>query len=196
MMEVLDFIQRPALPELWDGKTLWYKAVAEAYKCDGSKGYVVLRNTNGYDYRIIKAFGSVAAIREVKDIRPFINLKHRFILDFKTKEDILEYMVKKFGEKERERVYGLDSLSLKKLVFADALDNQAEDEKTTDEYYSTQYMETRDMEEDEKRDLSVFDDEKEELDSETEKKKENLMKMQSKAKNEKRGRKKSAKENQ
>lgn len=82
------------LPEKSDGneRSPWVMAIGEAVKCDGSKSYVILRNTDGENYRISKDYGSSAKIVKMEAVRPYMPLYASYTPEVKTKEDIATYI--------------------------------------------------------------------------------------------------------
>lgn len=101
------------LPKKNDESRVWIRAVALVSKVDGSESYIyVVRDVND-TRRIIKDYGAMARIVDVKEIYPFSYLKPSYLPKFKTnkKEERIEYLTRfkkdadysKLSVKELER---------------------------------------------------------------------------------------------
>lgn len=110
LMQCLSWCALRELPQKYDGKNVYIKAVAKVKKADGSVGYMAIqKDKNGAD-KYIKDFGSVSVIREIMEIYPYLYLDAQYMPKFKTqkKEERIAML---------SRLYNKDftSMSLKEL---------------------------------------------------------------------------------
>ena len=111
LIECLAYCDLRDLPKEDNKEYVWIKAIALVAKSDGSSNYAyIIKDKNGKP-KIKKDFGNIAAIKEIKDIYPFMLLDEKFVPEFKTnsKEERIEWL-EKFGCDE-----DLSSCKLKEL---------------------------------------------------------------------------------
>lgn len=86
LMQCLSWCALRELPQKYDGKNVYIKAVAKVKKADGSVGYMAIqKDKNGVD-KYIKDFGSVSVIREIMEIYPYLYLDAQYMPKFKTQK--------------------------------------------------------------------------------------------------------------
>jgi hypothetical protein len=86
LMQCLSWCALRELPQKYDGKNVYIKAVAKVKKADGSVGYMAIqKDKNGAD-KYIKDFGSVSVIREIMEIYPYLYLDAQYMPKFKTQK--------------------------------------------------------------------------------------------------------------
>lgn len=90
-LDALTYCRLKKLPKLDDGESLWLFALALVAKRDGSDSYVLLKKNEKLENIIIKDFGNIATIKEIKNIYPFEFLKKHDLPNFSSKS----------GEQER-----------------------------------------------------------------------------------------------
>lgn len=97
LVEALNYCMVRELPPADDKKSYWIKAIALVSKNDGSENYAIASiDVNTLEPKLVKDFGSIALIREVKEYYPYDFLKENFMppIELKTKEKIIEYLKK------------------------------------------------------------------------------------------------------
>lgn len=124
LIEGLKFAQIPELPEKWDEKNVWVKALAKVRRCNNKVEFVVVKNNGSNKPSIIKSFGTVSAVHEFMEIYPFELLSPVYIPEFRNKAEIINYLVSKFGENQREKLMEMKNSDLKSLVRAAAIQDQ------------------------------------------------------------------------
>lgn len=91
-----------ALPDKYDGKNVYIKAVAKVMKTNGSISYVAMqKDINGED-KIVKDFGMVASIGKVLEVYPYLFLDASFMPTFKSlkKDERVEYLSEIYKDKD------------------------------------------------------------------------------------------------
>lgn len=110
LMQCLSWCALRELPQKYDGKNVYIKAVAKVKKADGSVGYMAIqKDKNGVD-KYIKDFGSVSVIREIMEIYPYLYLDAQYMPKFKTqkKEERIAMLSRLYNK-------NFDNMSLKEL---------------------------------------------------------------------------------
>lgn len=83
LLNCLSWCSVRQLPEKWDKKNVYIKAIAKVMKADGSISYVALQKDNKGDDKYVKDFGSVAVIRKVLEVYPYLYLDAMYMPTFK-----------------------------------------------------------------------------------------------------------------
>lgn len=96
LIDALQYCELRKLPEIDNKEDFWIKALALVKKMDGTECFVCVEKDNNLENRIIKDFGTVSAIREIKEYYPYSFLKAMYLPKFKTpkKEERIEYLGK------------------------------------------------------------------------------------------------------
>lgn len=71
MIEALSFASLAELPEVWDCKREWKDAIALIEKYDGTEYFAIAKRSEDGEIRIVKDFGSMFAIKGVKQYYPY-----------------------------------------------------------------------------------------------------------------------------
>lgn len=94
LIDALAYCDLRSLPKEDNGEYVWIKALALVSKMDGTKGYaLVIKGDNGKP-KIMKDFGTVAAIKTIDKFYPFALLDEKYMPVFKTKgkEERIEWL--------------------------------------------------------------------------------------------------------
>lgn len=112
LIECLKWCDVARLPEVDDKKNIWIKAIALVQKADGSESYVAMTKDKDLKNKLVKDFGSVSLVQNIKEIYPYSYLSAAFMPGFKTrkKEERINYLLA-----HDKSLQGLDELSLKEL---------------------------------------------------------------------------------
>lgn len=111
LISVLQYTRLRELPSLDKGKNVWIMAIVSVRKSDGSCNYAVADKDKDGNLRIIKDFGSMAAIYSIDNIYPFAFLGVEYMPVFKgqKKEERIEWLTK-YVAKEDYSDYSLKEL--------------------------------------------------------------------------------------
>lgn len=128
LMDVLKYCGISDLPETWDGKSVWIRAIAKVKKMDGSICYVVARRGKNGVPTVLKDFGSSACIFKIEGIHPYIFLYERFMPNMKgkSKEAKIEYLVSNAGMKDAEALGEKSIKEIDDLIIQHAIKLQME----------------------------------------------------------------------
>lgn len=97
LLECLSWCSVRKLPEEWDKKNVYIKAIGKVKKADGTISYVAIqKDKNGKD-KMVKDFGTISAIREVAEIYPYLYLDAMYLPTFR-------------GQKKEDRISMLSNL--------------------------------------------------------------------------------------
>lgn len=115
LIDALSWAGVRELPNKNDGECFYIKALALVSKRDGTSSYVALRkNEKGID-TIVKDFGTVAQIVEVKETYPYLYLDASFVPEFTTKKKEERIKWLSIANPNGE---GYENMSLKELNMA------------------------------------------------------------------------------
>ena len=128
LLECLKWTGVPNLPEKDDKENIWIKAIGLVAKADGSESYVAMIKDENLVDKVVKDFGSISLIRQVKEVYPYSYLMASFMPEFKTKkrEERIAYLSKHFKDLD------MSSMTLKELdkkVISLAIRKQIQKEK-------------------------------------------------------------------
>lgn len=130
--EVLQYTHVPSLPPIYDEKSgdVWIKAIVLVTKSNGRKNYAVAKvDYNSDKPRIVKDFGVSAMIIRIDEIRPFYYLKDEYIVHFKNKDEIINYLDKELVDFTKEELSKKKNDSLKKMLYNIFIQKQLKAEK-------------------------------------------------------------------
>ena len=71
------------LPEDWDSKNVYIKAIAKVMRADGSISYVAVKKDKNGDDKIIKSFGNISMIKKILAVYPYLYLDAVYMPTFK-----------------------------------------------------------------------------------------------------------------
>lgn len=127
LMDALQYAGVPKLPAMLaaGSRRIWTSAIMEVSKVNGEKSYAVVRNVYGRAPKIMKVFGSVAAIAKTGDIFPYAWLRKEMIPSFKSDEERTEFIAKSYGE-TGERVAELPLEDRDRLLYSFLIERQFE----------------------------------------------------------------------
>lgn len=111
LIDALAYCDLRALPKEDSKEYVWIKALALVSKIDGTKGYVLaVKNEQGAP-RIVKDFGTLAAIKSIDKFYPFALLDEKFMPVFNSrgKEERVEWL------KLMDRKLDFDNMTVKEL---------------------------------------------------------------------------------
>lgn len=86
LIDALSWAGIRELPNTNDSECFYIKALALVSKRDGSSSYVALRKNEKGEDAIVKDFGTVSPIVEVKETYPYLYLDASFVPEFSTKK--------------------------------------------------------------------------------------------------------------
>ena len=112
LIDALSWAGLRELPEVYDGENIYIKSLALVSKRDGTTSYVATcKDILGAD-KIVKDFGTVSPIVEVKEVRPYLYLDASYVPEFATKkkEDRIKWL-----EIAAPHMKNLDAMSFKEL---------------------------------------------------------------------------------
>lgn len=125
LIDCLTYLSLRNLPEKWDKKAYYLMAVVEVQKADGSVSYAIQkRNPETLELYIVKDFGSMSVIREIKNIYPYEFLKEQYVFQGK-KEEKIKYLKTMFP---KENIEEMDTKQLNKLILKAGYINQLQQE--------------------------------------------------------------------
>lgn len=105
MIDALSHSGLCELPNEWDGKTIWLKAIALVHTSNGIMSYVCMaKDSRTLKDKIVMTFGDTGAIMRVESIYPYEFLRDEFNPTFtsKKKDERIEYLVRIRPEREDE----------------------------------------------------------------------------------------------
>lgn len=79
LIEALSYCDLNVVPEEDTKEYIWIKALARVKKADGSSNYAVCERDKDANPKIVKDFGSVAAIVKIDKFYPFMLLDKQYI---------------------------------------------------------------------------------------------------------------------
>ncbi len=134
LIDALSYCSLRELPPLYDGENIWIAALALVAKRNGSQSYVILQKDKEGKEAIIKDFGQVSPIVEIKEIRPYSYLNSNFVPNFdsKKREDRIKWL--EIHHPNRD----FSDMTLKELnkeVINTAIMNQIKSNKEYNQYY-------------------------------------------------------------
>ena len=112
LIDALSWAGLRELPEVNDGENIYIKSLALVSKRDGTTSYVATcKDILGVD-KIVKDFGTVSPIVEVKEVYPYLYLDASYVPEFATKkkEDRIKWL-----EIAAPHMKNLDTMSFKEL---------------------------------------------------------------------------------
>lgn len=94
LLNCLSWCSVRQLPEEWDKKNVYIKAIAKVIKSDGSISYVAIQKDKNGEDKYIKDFGNIAMIRQVLSIHPYLYLDAMYMPTFKgnSKNEKIAYL--------------------------------------------------------------------------------------------------------
>lgn len=114
------------LPNIWDGKNIWIRALAKVKKYDGSESFVMAKNIDG-KYRIVKDFGTTSAIHSILEYYPYEYLESCFIpqeVKFQSKDIKINAIKKEINDIEIEELEEKSIDELNKILTNIGVENQ------------------------------------------------------------------------
>lgn len=134
LFDCLEFCKVAQLPEAWDNKSIWLKAIAKVQKYDGNSYYCYIERDNEGKQSIVRDFGSIYAILKTEEVYPLLYLDSLYVKKFpKSNEgtaNLIEYL-KNNGFIEAE--HADDRKELDKMNIILAIKRQLADEKKKNE---------------------------------------------------------------
>lgn len=116
LLDALSWCGVHELPEEYNGKEVYIKAISLVSKRDGSKSYVaVVKDYETGNDRIVKDFGSTSMIAKIDKTYPYLYLNSSFLPTFqaKDKDNRIKWLKRKsYGFKTKK---DYDSMSMKEL---------------------------------------------------------------------------------
>ena len=84
LVDALSFCSIRELPQEWDGKKEWIKAVALVTKRNGTKAYVALGKGKNGEIKLVKDFGVPSVVACFDHIYPYLYVQSAAMPQFKT----------------------------------------------------------------------------------------------------------------
>ena len=121
LMDALAFTGCTKLPRVVDmtkpQSKVWVRAIAQVAKVDGTWSYAVIRNEYGRRPKVVKTFGSIAAISSIKSVHPYEWLEASSVPKFKNEEDRIAFIAECYGQ-DRERISPLSVEDRDRLFYS------------------------------------------------------------------------------
>lgn len=83
LLDCLSWCSVRQLPEEWDSKNVYIKAIAKVMRADGSISYVAVKKDKNGDDKIIKSFGNISMIKKILAVYPYLYLDAVYMPTFK-----------------------------------------------------------------------------------------------------------------
>lgn len=112
-----------SLPDKWDGKSIWIKAIALVTKRNGKKEYVIVKSKTINDISIVADFGTTSIVVKYDEIYPYEFLKSSYIPKLSGKYQIISYICEMTGT-SRSLIERMDNTQLKRALIAVAIKTQ------------------------------------------------------------------------
>lgn len=124
--ECLSTLSLRELPEKWDKKSFYLMAIVEVFKADGTISYALQKRRANKELElvIVKDFGSVATIMEIRNIYPFAFLKEQYVFQGK-KEEKIKFLKSRFPNVNFEE---MELKEMKNYIFRAAMETQIQQE--------------------------------------------------------------------
>lgn len=133
--EAVEYSKVPSLPEVWNGKDVWFKAIAKVVKENTRVEYVVYYRNIKYkvvdkeivvtdELNVLKDTGSMSRISKVIEFYPFIFLQDTFLPKFKKREDVVNFIKKESGLFNVDMINRMSDENIKSLTYKIAYKNQ------------------------------------------------------------------------
>lgn len=123
--DALLYAQCPKMPKMYnetrDKGKVWIRAIARTVKVTGEESYAIVKNDWGRRMKVIKTFGSPAAISSVKAIYPYEWLEKELIPSLKTREEKIAWVAKTYKENE-EKISVLNDDEIERLLYMSLMD--------------------------------------------------------------------------
>lgn len=96
LISALSYCSLRDLPEKYNGENVWIRSLAKVQKSDGSESYVLFCKDEKGNERMVKDFGSIAAVKRIVEYYPFEFLLETYMPKFKTakKEERIAFLSK------------------------------------------------------------------------------------------------------
>lgn len=119
LIDCLAYCDLRDLPKEDTKEYIWLKAIVLISKTDASQCYALAMKDENGNVKIVKDFGSVAAIHKIEKIYPFLLLDEKFMPTFetKTKDERITWL-QRMGEKDDLSQMNMKELNKKVLNVA------------------------------------------------------------------------------
>lgn len=81
------------LPREWDNESVWIRAIGLITKTNARQSYCLLRRGDNGEPQIYKTYGDACKIAKLDNIYPYIFLNKKYVCDFKSKQEIVDYLL-------------------------------------------------------------------------------------------------------
>lgn len=123
LLDCLSWCSVRQLPEEWDSKNVYIKAIAKVMRADGSISYVAVKKDKNGDDKIIKSFGNISMIKKILAVYPYLYLDAVYMPTFKgnSKTEKVSYLsaLNKNVDYSKKSVKELD-----KAIISEAIQKQ------------------------------------------------------------------------
>lgn len=94
LLDCLSWCSVRQLPEEWDSKNVYIKAIAKVMRADGSISYVAVKKDKNGDDKIVKSFGNISMIKKILAVYPYLYLDAVYMPTFKgnSKNEKVSYL--------------------------------------------------------------------------------------------------------
>ena len=125
--DVLEYAFLYSLPDLENGTDMWIRAIGLVTKSNTKQNYCILSKNGFGEINVIKTFGSAAKIVKINEIRPYVYLNQKYIIEFKNKAEIISYILKQYTEYSEDELKTITNANLKALCINHWINQQLED---------------------------------------------------------------------
>ena len=125
--DVLEYAFLYSLPDLENGTDMWIRAIGLVTKSNTKQNYCILSKNGFGEINVIKTFGSAAKIVKINEIRPYVYLNQKYIIEFKNKADVITYLLSQYREYTEEELKQIKSAQLKAMCINTWINQQLED---------------------------------------------------------------------
>lgn len=94
LLDCLSWCSVRQLPDEWDNKNVYIKAIAKVMRADGSISYVAVKKDKNGEDKIIKSFGNISMIKKILAVYPYLYLDAVYMPTFKgnSKAEKISYL--------------------------------------------------------------------------------------------------------
>lgn len=139
LSDALEKANLTKLPDKWDGKDVWFRAIALVRKQNMREEYAIYErkislNTNCDKYsvsdtfNVLIDFGSMSIISEVIEFYPYKFLQEKYIPTDKNRKKIVDRICRAYNEEDKDKIDELSNEDLKSLIYNMAFKLQVEDD--------------------------------------------------------------------
>lgn len=116
-----------SLPNIYEGNDVWIRAIGLVTKSNTEQNYCILARDYNGDAQVIKDFGNSSKIVRIDEVRPYMFLDQKYIVEFKNKAEIINYLLVQYREYTDEELKQMKGSQLKTMCINLWINKQLED---------------------------------------------------------------------